>query len=172
MTTIRRTIRIDDVLTDMDSVLLRDKDGTYGVKRNDTGEVVVAAGTAMTKESTGVYTHTFDDPALDLTYTYVLQVTYTDDDGRTEVYWSEFTIPGAQAADAETEDDTPASIAAAITESAKGPRRARGEAGEVEQHPIPDLIAADKYARSRAAADRAADRGLGVKFVQLRPPGA
>lgn len=82
MSLIRKTFKIADVLTDMTSVKLSDRDATYGVKRNDTAAVVVADDTAMTKVSTGVYEHTFTDPANDLEYTYWLEVTYGG-----ETYW-------------------------------------------------------------------------------------
>lgn len=44
---------------DVTSAVLSDPTGTYGVRRVDTGAVVVADGTAMTRTSTGTYTHTF-----------------------------------------------------------------------------------------------------------------
>jgi len=75
MTTLRRTYRIGGVLTDMDTVILNDGADAYGIKRNDTDAVIVVHDTAMTWESTGVYIHTFDDPAFNLTYDFVVQVT-------------------------------------------------------------------------------------------------
>ena len=39
MITISRTFSIGGVLTDMTSVKLSDPDATFGVKRNDTGEI-------------------------------------------------------------------------------------------------------------------------------------
>ena len=57
----------------------------------------------------------------------------------------------------------------AIEENATGPRRASGDSGSVEQHAIPDQIAADKYVRSKAAS-RAT--GLGIKLIKLSPGGA
>ncbi|MFZ5829467.1 MAG: hypothetical protein ACOY3P_05235, partial [Planctomycetota bacterium] len=68
MITIRRKWLVDGVLTDVTSAVLRDATGTYGVKRDDTDEVVVASGTAMTHVSTGVYEYTFEEPAAGLTY--------------------------------------------------------------------------------------------------------
>jgi len=56
----------------------------------------------------------------------------------------------------------------AIEQSAKGPRRASGDTGSIEQHSIPDQIEADAY----LAAKRAAKRGLGIRHVKLIPPGA
>ncbi|MFW6145735.1 MAG: hypothetical protein ACOC7R_00210 [Planctomycetota bacterium] len=50
-------------------VRLSDPTGAYGVKRNDTDAVVVPAATAMADLGGGTYSHTFDDPAPDLTYT-------------------------------------------------------------------------------------------------------
>ena len=56
-----------------------------------------------------------------------------------------------------------------IRENAHGPKRARGDSGEVEQHPLPDQIAADRYLASKTAA-RA--RGMGIRVGKLIPPGA
>lgn len=76
MSTIAKSFKIDDVLTNMTSVKLSDPTEAYGVRRTDTDAVVVADGTAMTNTSTGVYSYEFDDPADDLTYEYYLEVTY------------------------------------------------------------------------------------------------
>src|SRR4051812_1999940 len=56
----------------------RGADPAYGVKRNDTGAVVVAAGTPMVAGITGVYTYTFPDPVGGLSYTYSIQYTFAD----------------------------------------------------------------------------------------------
>lgn len=55
---------VEGVLADPDSA------PTFVVTRTDTDEVVVN-GTAGTKQSTGVYTLTFDEPAAGLTYSVV-----------------------------------------------------------------------------------------------------
>ena len=55
-----------------------------------------------------------------------------------------------------------------IRRNAKGPRRARGDSGEMEQHSLKDQIEADRYLASKEAAKR----GLGVKRSKLVPPGA
>ncbi|NUQ49949.1 MAG: hypothetical protein HUU27_08530, partial [Phycisphaerae bacterium] len=54
-----------------------------------------------------------------------------------------------------------------ITENAKGPKRAQGDAGSVEQHPLPDQIEVDRYTASKEAAKK----GLGVKMTKVVPPG-
>jgi len=71
-----KTCKVNGALVDADSVVLSDRTGTYGVKRDDTDAVVVAAGTAMTKTGTGIYTYSFDEPAPDLNYTYVVKWVY------------------------------------------------------------------------------------------------
>ena len=76
MSAILRTFKIDGVLTDMTSVKLADPTGTFGVKRNDTGAVVVANDTAMTRTAAGTYQYGFNDPAPGLTYTYSLKFVY------------------------------------------------------------------------------------------------
>ena len=62
---------------------------------------------------------------------------------------------------AETLDDT-------IRDSANGPRRVRGDSGEVEQHNLKDQIEADRYLNSK----QAVKNGLGVRMSKLVPPGA
>lgn len=46
------------VLTDPFSITLASRDDTYGIKRYDTGEVIVASGTSVTNESTGRFSYT------------------------------------------------------------------------------------------------------------------
>ena len=55
----------------------------------------------------------------------------------------------------------------AIAESAKGPKRVKGDSSEVEQHDLDDLIAADRYLASKAAA--ASKKGFGL--TKIIPPG-
>jgi hypothetical protein len=56
-----------------------------------------------------------------------------------------------------------------IRENARGPAKAAGDSGSIEQHKLADQIAADKYLASKAAA-KSKRRGLTLnKFV---PPGA
>lgn len=62
----------------------------------------------------------------------------------------------------------PDDVLATIVSAASGPAKVSGDAGSVEQHPLPDLIAADRYVRSIDAAKRP-NRGL--KFAKLVPPG-
>jgi len=57
-----------------------------------------------------------------------------------------------------------------IQESALGPKRVRGDSGEVDQHPLKDLIEADKYERSKAAASGNSKKGW--KLAKMIPPGA
>jgi len=84
--TIRETFTIDSVLTDVTSVTLNNSGGTAGVIRNDTSAVVVAAGTAVPKVSTGVYEYTFTEPAGEtgLTYTYWVEWEYGGETFRDE----------------------------------------------------------------------------------------
>ena len=55
-----------------------------------------------------------------------------------------------------------------LRDNAASPRKAKGDAVEMEQHPLPDQIAADKYLASKNAAKR---KGLGVSLKKLSPPG-
>lgn len=55
-----------------------------------------------------------------------------------------------------------------IRENAAGPKRAKGDSAEMEQHSLPDQIAADRYLASKNATKR---KGLGAVFKKLVPPG-
>jgi hypothetical protein len=55
-----------------------------------------------------------------------------------------------------------------IKENATGPKRAKGDSTEMEQHSLPDQIAADRYLASKNAAKK---KGLGIKTTKLVPPG-
>lgn len=57
----------------------------------------------------------------------------------------------------------------AIRENATGPAKAAGDAGSMEQHKLPDQIAADKYLASKEAAQ---SKSRGLRFNKLVPPGA
>ena len=56
----------------------------------------------------------------------------------------------------------------AIQENATGLRRASGDSGSVEQHPLADQIAADKHLEGKKASRKL---GLGLKFNKLSPGG-
>jgi len=56
-----------------------------------------------------------------------------------------------------------------IRENAQAPAKASGDQGSVEQHPLPDQIAADRYLASKQASRR---KGFGFKRLKLVPPGA
>ena len=56
-----------------------------------------------------------------------------------------------------------------IRQNAQGPAKASGDAGSVEQHKLPDQIAADKYLASK---DAAKSKRRGLVFNKLVPPGA
>lgn len=56
-----------------------------------------------------------------------------------------------------------------IRENAAGPARVAGDAGTVEQHPLSEQIAADKFLAAKEAA-QSPSRGL--RFNKLVPPGS
>lgn len=56
-----------------------------------------------------------------------------------------------------------------IEENAKGPKRASGDSGSVEQHSLSDQIAADKYLASKKAAQ---SKRLGIRMSKLVPSGS
>jgi hypothetical protein len=55
-----------------------------------------------------------------------------------------------------------------IEKNAEGPAKASGDSGSMEQHSLPDQIAADRYLESKRAAQR---KGLGIRLKKLVPPG-
>ena len=63
---------------------------------------------------------------------------------------------------------TDTAIENAIKDSAAGPAKASGDSGSVEQHPLTDQIAADKYMESKKASS---GKGLGIKLLKLSPSG-
>jgi hypothetical protein len=57
----------------------------------------------------------------------------------------------------------------AIHTNAEGPEAASGDSGSMQQHSIPDQIAADRYLESKKAAQA---KGLGGRLTKVVPPGA
>ena len=57
----------------------------------------------------------------------------------------------------------------AIQQNAEGPHSASGDAGSMQQHSLPDQIAADKHLASKRAMGR---KNLGLTRVKIIPPGA
>lgn len=55
-----------------------------------------------------------------------------------------------------------------IQTNATGPRKASGDSGSVEHHPLADQIAADKYLESKKASR---SKGLGIKLNKISPGG-
>ncbi len=56
-----------------------------------------------------------------------------------------------------------------IRDNATGPRRAKGDSAEMEQHALPDQIAADRYLASK---DASRTKGLGIALKKLSPSGS
>lgn len=71
--------------------------------------------------------------------------------------------------DSEPDHPQDLDLADAIAENAAGPKRAKGDNGEMEQHSLQDQIAADRYLRNREAA-KAGPRALRVS--RIVPPGS
>jgi hypothetical protein len=73
--TVRQVFSVNGIPTDVDSAVLSDPTGTYGVKRNDTDAVVVADGTAMTRTGVGTYEYEFSD-SVGISYTAYVEFQY------------------------------------------------------------------------------------------------
>jgi hypothetical protein len=100
MTTIYFENRVGGVLTNVTSAVLENTGNTYGVRRADNAAIVVAAGTALTQVSTGIYNYTFTDPAENLQYEYEIKWVYLGD-----TYYS-----GVQVTGAADEDEIPTTL--------------------------------------------------------------
>jgi hypothetical protein len=74
---IRQTWKVNGVYTDVTSAVLSDSTAAYGVIRDDTGAVVVASGTAMTRISEGQYEYSFAEPAEGVAYTASVKLVYS-----------------------------------------------------------------------------------------------
>jgi len=56
-----------------------------------------------------------------------------------------------------------------IRDNAAGPKKATGDSGSVEQHPLTEQIAADRYLASKKATQ---SKRLGIRLSKLVPPGS
>lgn len=56
-----------------------------------------------------------------------------------------------------------------IADNAKGPKRAKGDSVEMEQHGLTDQIAADRYLASKKATQ---SKRLGIRISKLVPSGS
>jgi hypothetical protein len=63
----------------------------------------------------------------------------------------------------------PDDLQSEILENAKGPAKASGDAGSIEQHKLTDQIAADKHLAAKTAVNKP-NRGL--RFNKIVPPSA
>lgn len=66
----------------------------------------------------------------------------------------------------------PTDIENAIATNAQGPKRASGDSGSMEQHPLPDQIAAAKYLAASNAVGTAGSAWGAVRIARVQPPGA
>ena len=55
-----------------------------------------------------------------------------------------------------------------IRENAAGPKRARGDQAEIEQHSLAEQVEADRYLSSK----QAMKKGRGFRMTKISPPGA
>jgi len=68
----------------------------------------------------------------------------------------------------QAEHDVAEDLEQTIRENAAGPKRAQGDSGSVEQHPLTEQIEADRYLASKEAVKNPAK---GLRFTKLVPPG-
>ena len=65
--------------------------------------------------------------------------------------------------------DTGTGLEPAILRNASGPRSAQSDGQRVEQHPLSDMVMADRYLASKKAAK---SRGGGIRFRKMVHSGA
>jgi len=87
MATLRFTTQVNDAAHDVDSVVLCDPTSTFGLKRDDTGAIVVAANTPMTRTALGTYEYDFTEPSDGIEYTYWVKWTYNGETNYNEVVY-------------------------------------------------------------------------------------
>lgn len=80
MTDLRIEIEIDDEGSPPDAAALQDSTGTFGVRRKDTLEVVVASGTAMVQDATNpnLWRYNVADVVPGVTYEWVVRAAFPD----------------------------------------------------------------------------------------------
>ena len=100
---IKKTWKVGGVLTDVTTAKLSDPTGAYGVKRNDTGAVVVADGTAMTRTALGTYEAAAFTVLAGVSYTAWVEFVYLG-----STYYVEEDIPAIAVAAATDPDQTTA----------------------------------------------------------------
>ncbi len=83
--TIRKTWNVNGTPANPDSIVLSDPTGAYGIRRDDTGAVIVAAGTPMTQVATGVFEYTVTGVDAGTTYTAWIAIVYGGETYRFEV---------------------------------------------------------------------------------------
>ena len=59
-------------------------------------------------------------------------------------------------------------LSQSIRDAANAPKKTQVKSTTVEEHPIGDLIAADRHLANKAAASR---NHLGLRFTKIIPPG-
>lgn len=103
------------LLADPVAVELASLDGTFGVRRTDTGGVVVPSGTAMVSSQTGVWTYEFTDPEGDISYECSIKVTTADD----ELYFTYYRYAANEVADVSLSDSISVSQSASTVDEGR-----------------------------------------------------
>ncbi|MDX9780915.1 MAG: minor capsid protein [Candidatus Neomarinimicrobiota bacterium] len=91
MATLKFTFKVASVLADATSAVLADPSGTFGIRRTDTEEVVVAADTAMAKTATGTYEYDFSADIANVEYQFYVKCEYG---GETHYFETIYTASG------------------------------------------------------------------------------
>jgi hypothetical protein len=135
--TVRASFKIGGVLTTPTTAKLSDATGAYGVKRDDTDAVVVADATAMTPESTGIYTYSFT--SIDgVAYTAWVEFVYG---GNT--YRQEINFAASSAVAVTLAGQTYTTLCVAMADYLGWTRNGEGDGLEwssIEKHRLDDII--------------------------------
>ena len=153
------------VIRDADGDLV---DGAEGLDVEYSGDGGAFAGVAAAETELGGGAYSCLISAAEMNYSVVALLCKTSTVGAKNaaqiIYTSVQNID-----DIELGGSTIDSLGDAISDNAAGPKRVAGDSGTVEQHPIPDQLAAEYFRASKAAMSK---RSRGIRVSKVRPPGS
>jgi hypothetical protein len=77
MATLTLTSKLNSVAADVQEIVLEDPTGSYGIKETISGDIMIAAGTAISQTDTGEYQYVYDEPNIGTQYTAYVKYTTT-----------------------------------------------------------------------------------------------
>lgn len=162
---VRRNFKVNGVLVDPTSIVLCDSAATYGVKRNDTDAVVVAANTPMTKVAVGIYEYGFTEPEDGLEYTAWVKIVYG---GNTYYFEHDLAVTESTTTTTTTTAAASSDGVANLSSLLAAPLATKTDEGFVRERTVDELIKADAYLKGLGAGDAVP---WGLRVAKTMPPG-